>query len=232
MPALLDQKTLAIDIDSSVTPFPPCFRAASPDNRHVDRYMEFWVPNCGFELFKTTRYKTTTKQSRSRTAAKLLPALPASVDNSINGQEGPSSAGMSLLTTASVASPNAYQNTEEIKPPLDLGVRATRDYEVNEFIRLYGSALDLTDEEDEEMRMDQSQLKADVSPEWRLPHQQSTRHADTGLRLCKQFSVIYNVSKSCSQILMGPARFVNVGFWLVRGLRHTRRTSLLRRLVT
>lgn len=54
-------------------------------------------------------------------------------------------------------------DSEPSLPPLDLGIKATRDYDVHEFIRLYGSAADITDELDEEMRMDTSQLKADVS---------------------------------------------------------------------
>jgi hypothetical protein len=62
-------------------------------------------------------------------------------------------------TTASTTQPA----TNEILPPLDLGVKANRDFEVNEYIKLYGSAADLTDEQDDEMRMETSQLKADVS---------------------------------------------------------------------
>lgn len=49
------------------------------------------------------------------------------------------------------------------RKPLDLGFKATRDYQVHEIIRLFGSAGDLTDAQDDEMRMDTSQLKADVS---------------------------------------------------------------------
>jgi hypothetical protein len=42
-------------------------------------------------------------------------------------------------------------------------VKATRDFKVHEYVKLYGSAADLTDDQDDEMRMDTSQLKADVS---------------------------------------------------------------------
>lgn len=93
--------------------------------------------------------------------------------------------------------------------PLDLGVRAERDFEVNEFVRLFGSAADITDEQDEEMQMDTAQLKADVSATrfWRAIGSASS----LTLLPCTQFSVLWNPNKRCSQLLMGPSRFINVG---------------------
>lgn len=119
--------------------------------------MELWKPECDFRIFVTERYAwkgSKAYQKRMAEEAKAAAALAAS--------NVPAEAGSDAVAMApAVACPSKAASTPA---PLDLGVKATRDFEVNEFIKLYGSAADLTDEQDDEMRMETSQLKADVSP--------------------------------------------------------------------
>lgn len=113
--------------------------------------MEIWKPECDFRIFATERYRWKgTEKFRKRIAREAKEAAAA-------------------LAAAEAAKPvSETQSTPavpaaDMPPLLDLGVKANRDFEVNEFIKLYGSAADLTDEQDDEMRMETSQLKADVS---------------------------------------------------------------------
>jgi histone-lysine N-methyltransferase SUV420H len=75
-------------------------------------------------------------------------------------------------------------SSSSAKSKVDLGVRATRAYRVNDLIEaLKGRTVDLTDEEDDALRED----------------------VNGG-----DFSCIANLGKNCFQLLLGPARFVNV----------------------
>jgi hypothetical protein len=113
-----------------------------------------WLPDTGYEIFETGRYKSKKgkqRQSVGHPTANLAQASTSSVDGS-----GPAASGSQ--------SAEAPVEPKKPNPPvLDLGIRAIRAYEVGEHIRLYGSAVDITDEQDDEMRMDPSELKADVS---------------------------------------------------------------------
>lgn len=83
-------------------------------------------------------------------------------------------------------------------PPLDLGVRALREYEVGEYIDLYGSAVDITDEQDEEMRMDTSELKADVGGECAIGRSADGPTVQRALQLNeKLLSVVLRSSSLC-----------------------------------
>lgn len=131
--------------------------------------MELWRPDSPFKIFETSRYKTpgTGKGkgkalSVSATEPGLSPPVPAE--------------GLTEIATASAADPQSAPSSPQkstgtstptkkespFGPPLDLGVKSLRAYQVHEHLRLFGSAADITSEEDEELRMDQAQLKADV----------------------------------------------------------------------
>jgi hypothetical protein len=75
---------------------------------------------------------------------------------------------------------------------VDLGIRATRQYRVDDLVEsLKGRTVDLTDDEDDALRED-------------------VNGAD--------FSCIANLGKNCFQLLLGPARFVNVRVLIVSSL--------------
>lgn len=153
---------------------------------HIGRYMEIWKPDCDFRLFITHRYMPRLAELRRMRLEKSQQSTPA-----LTPQPESSQASASSLPSNGAGDGKARSETDSVsweKPapakPLDLGVKATRDFKVHEYVKLYGSAADLTDDQDDEMRMDTSQLKAD-------------------------FSVLFNPTKNCFQIFMGPARFVN-----------------------
>ena len=125
--------------------------------------MEIWKPDCDFRLFITNRYMprlAELRRMRLEKSQQSSPALP---------QPESSQASATSLPANGTCDGKARSETDSVsweKPapakPLDLGVKATRDFKVHEYVKLYGSAADLTDDQDDEMRMDTSQLKADV----------------------------------------------------------------------
>lgn len=114
-----------------------------------------WQPDVGYEIFETKRYKS--KKGKQRQSV----GHPTSAAPQAGSPSNPVASGSQ--TSEAPAEPKKPN-----PPVLDLGVRALREYEVGEHIRLFGSAVDITDEQDDEMRMDPSELKADVSEtvEW------------------------------------------------------------------
>lgn len=122
--------------------------------RHIDRYLEMWLPDTGYEIFETQRYKSKKGKQRQSVGHPAAAAIPSGESSADVG--GPVASGsQTSIAPTEPKKPNP--------PVLDLGVRALRAYEVGEHIRLFGSAVDITDEQDDEMRMDPSELKADVS---------------------------------------------------------------------
>lgn len=118
-----------------------------------------WQPDVGYEIFETQRYKS--KKGKQRQSVGHPSAVASQADSSSNGSGGPVASGSQ--TSEAPAEPRKPN-----PPVLDLGVRAIREYGVGEHIRLFGSAVDITDEQDDEMRMDPSELKADVSESVKL----------------------------------------------------------------
>lgn len=131
-----------------------------------------WLPDPGFHLFETSRYVQRPSEKRKMAAAAVAAAAAAAYPSPSPTPQPSLSCSQTIdvgqdinilaALSAASASKTKKLEQEDCLPPLDLGIRATRDYEVNEYIRLFGSAADITDEQDDEMRMDTSQLKADV----------------------------------------------------------------------
>ena len=127
--------------------------------------MEIWKPDCDFRLFITNRYMPRLAELRRMRLEKSQQSSPALTPQLESSQASASSLPANGAGEGSTRSETDSVTWEKPAPakPLDLGVKATRDFKVHEYVKLYGSAADLTDDQDDEMRMDTSQLKADVS---------------------------------------------------------------------
>lgn len=134
--------------------------------------MELWRPDCPFKVFETRRYldKAAKVPKKAAASPKTIaePVVPSIIDDS-----QPIFRILSLPTdilrtsqgsSCESAESSTSQKSEYDGPPLDLGVKARKAFQVHEHLRLFGSAADISEEIDEEMRMDEAQLKADVSP--------------------------------------------------------------------
>lgn len=132
--------------------------------RHVDRYMELWRPDSPFKLFETSRYKppSANKGKGKASAAAEEPTIPSAETDTAQLQIPDGSPAASAPASPQASPGTSTPKKKEFGPPLDLGVKSLKAYKVHEHLRLFGSAADITSEEDHEMQMDQAQLKADV----------------------------------------------------------------------
>lgn len=126
--------------------------------------MELWRPDSPFKLFETMRYKSpVSNKGKAKAAAGAEDPASSSVapDHTQPAlPEGDPAVNMPASPQAS--SGTSTPRKKEFGPPLDLGVKSLKAYKVHEHLRLFGSAADITSEEDHEMQMDRAQLKADV----------------------------------------------------------------------
>lgn len=133
--------------------------------------MELCRPDSPFKLFETSRYiSPTSKKGKGKATPEATPEVAPSEPaptlepgrTLLEVAEG--SQASSCAPRSSPARSGASTPTKrEFGAPLDLGVRSLKAYQVHEHLRLYGSAADITSEEDEEMQTDEAQLRADVS---------------------------------------------------------------------
>ncbi|GJN90876.1 hypothetical protein Rhopal_003890-T1 [Rhodotorula paludigena] len=120
---------------------------------HAKRYVQALRPDSGIAFHETDRYKNPRGANAAGRKAKAVPAAVA--------------------TAAARRDPETF---------IEVGVFATRDFKKGEVIGLKGGVADLTEEEDDEMRL-------------------------SGGR--SDFSVLWSERKNCFCLLLGPARFVN-----------------------
>ncbi|PKI83333.1 [histone H3]-lysine(4) N-trimethyltransferase [Malassezia vespertilionis] len=146
--------------------FELCVLAVRANDRHIQRYLQAYLPDAGFEYALTFRYRT----------AFLRQAKWSEADED---------------------APRAASGTGAVMDRADLCVLSTRAFAPDETMTFCRAALkDLSHAEDEELRQGAQQARAAC-------------HQAGHSRPRSDFSIIRSSSRKCSQLLLGPARYIN-----------------------
>lgn len=164
---------------------------------HARRYLEAYLPDSGFEFAITNRYKRSTAPLASSLADASSIAESSAAGAAANAQAKEYQAGPTK--------PTRGRRSGEVAAPLaagskaDLCVVAVRDMVPGEIIPCKGGVKDLSKSEDEALRNEAAANRG-------RPDDQAYGGV---LGQGRDFSIIKSSMRNCSQLLLGPARFVN-----------------------
>ncbi|CAO1630423.1 unnamed protein product [Parajaminaea phylloscopi] len=175
---------------------------------HARRYFEAYLPDSGFEFSLTNRYQ----RSLAPLASSLLDASSIA-ESSAAGAAAAAAEAASQGNTAAPSRPASLSKTKgrrsgelhgqgghsQSGSKADLCVVAVKKFKPGDLIPCKGGVKDLTKAEDEALRNE-----AAASRESK-PKQPYSGVLGQG----RDFSIIKSSMRNCSQLLLGPARFVN-----------------------
>lgn len=173
---------------------------------HARRYLEAYLPDSGFEFSLTNRY-----QRPSAPLAASLADASAVAESSATGAAAGAKASWKLKAASPLAAttlrPKGRRSGDlpgqglpsRTGSKADLCVVAVKSFKPGDLIPCKGGVKDLTKAEDESLRNE-----AAASRENKVKQCYSG-----GLGQGRDFSIIKSSMRNCSQLLLGPARFVN-----------------------
>ncbi|CAO1627568.1 unnamed protein product [Sympodiomycopsis kandeliae] len=181
-------------------------RAKAAFQVHARRYLEAYLPDSGFEFAITNRYIRSINMIPS---ASSLYDASAFAESSATGAARNAAAAAAAEATSSKSSTSSSKTKprhshnihaavgqEGLKK--DLCVVALRSFQPGEIIPCKGGFKDLSKEQDEALRNEANGSRGGLAHE--------NTFASDGAR---DFSIIRSTRRNCTQVLLGPARFVN-----------------------